>query len=158
MIIIQDVFFFNCFPPLSVLKRKNPCSQPDPLHWCKEYVDFHIRKLLAGCKSFSFSVWRIGRANKKAPWSELAMNIRKEEFFLYFYIVLANIHLKIQKSGKLLESFDLHIGVRILSAKSKKSTSQLRSSDIRNRSSNKQFAYFSFQSIGTQEVNVRAAE
>ena len=89
---------------------------------------------------FRFQYMGNGERHQKSTLNKLTKKGRKEEFFLYLRFILANIDLKMQKSGKLLESFNLHIVANMLSEKKQKSTSQLQSSDI--RSSNKQFAYF----------------
>ena len=54
-----------------------------------------------------------GEHHQKSTLNKLTKKGRKEEFFLYLRFILANIDLKMQKSGKLLESFNLHIVVNI---------------------------------------------
>lgn len=68
---------------------------------------------------FVFSMGN-GERHQKSTLNKLTKKGRKEEFFLYLRFILANIDLKMQKSGKLLESFNLHIVVNILSEKSNK--------------------------------------
>ena len=62
-----------------------------------------------------------GERHQKSTLNKLTKKGRKEEFFLYLKFILANIDLKMQKSGKLLESFNLHIVVNILSEKKQQS-------------------------------------
>ena len=110
--------FFNCPSIPSVLKRKNPWSQLELV--VQRKYKLPIEKAFAWLQVvFVFSMGN-GKRHQKSTLNKLTKKGRKEEFFLYLRFILANIDLKMQKSGKLLESFNLHIVANILSEKSNK--------------------------------------